>query len=402
MRLIAEGGEGFRIGLGIAGVAGEESVGETFGEAVAAAAELDEGVEARAVGAVGEVHVAEALEVLDLQVGEVVADELEVGWARAGFKEEGHGGKERGAVLGGECGHAVDFGGTVRDAGEQRGVEDADAEAGVAQALDGAEAQVGAGCAGLELAGEVCVRRRDGDVDDEGAASVNLLKEVDVALDEGGLGDDAEAEVFAFRHDFEQAAGEFGAALDGLPGIGGGTEGDFFVEPVLAGEFAEVLLEEPGGVFLDEDLFFEGFGGAEAGGFTRGFEEFVSVAGVAVAAGELAAAIGIDGPGGPAEAFGDGVVEDGAAGEGAELDVVADVELLAIGGGTAEGGAALVPDDGEECRSVRLFFAHVVERSGCGRWGQVREGRQGEEIRRWYVGCSTLRGSAAATARIHP
>ncbi len=54
-----------------------------------------------------------------------------------------------------------------------------------------------------------------------------------------------------------------------------------------------------------------------------GLEELVGVAGVAVFAGELAAAKGVDGPGVLELAFGDGAVEEGTGLEGAEVDVVA-------------------------------------------------------------------------------
>ena len=134
-------------------------------------------------------------------------------------------------------------------------------------------------------------------MEDEGVLCGDLLEQVDVTLDEFGFGDDAEAIAGAAGEDFEERAGDFRGALDGLVRIGGGTEGDFFGGINLS----ELLLEEPGGVVFQVDVAFEGglpgwrfaFGDGRGGGL----EELVGVAGVAVAAGELAAAVRVDGIG---------------------------------------------------------------------------------------------------------
>ncbi len=58
-----------------------------------------------------------------------------------------------------------------------------------------------------------------------------------------------------------------------------------------------------------------------------GLKELMRLAGVAVFAAELAAAIGVDGVGHREPALGDGLVQDGARGEGFELDEVAVVSV---------------------------------------------------------------------------
>jgi hypothetical protein len=81
-----------------------------------------------------------------------------------------------------------------------------------------------------------------------------------------------------------------------------------------------------------------------------GGHELMRVAGVAVAAGELAAAVWIDAPGHPGHAFGVDAAEDGADVEGAELDEVA---VVGVGGfeghaGYASGSGRGLIEDGEE------------------------------------------------------
>ena len=113
-------------------------------------------------------------------------------------------------------------------------------------------------------------------MDDEGVAGGDLLEEIDVAGDEGGLGDDADAEAFLAGEDFEEGAGDAYAAFDGLVGIGGGADGDLFGGV----DVAEFLLEEPGGVFLEVDFVLEG----EGPGLLRGCR-WCRVGGVLMGAG---------------------------------------------------------------------------------------------------------------------
>ncbi len=116
------------------------------------------------------------------------------------------------------------------------------------------EAEVGAGGAGFQLAGQCGVGGGDGDVKDQRVVRGDLLEKVDVSGDERGLGDDADAEALLAGEDFEEATGNADAAFDGLVGIGGGADGDLFGWV----DGAKLLLEEPGGVFLEVDLVFEG------------------------------------------------------------------------------------------------------------------------------------------------
>lgn len=130
---------------------------------------------------------------------------------------------------------------------------------------------------------------------------------------------------------------------------------------------AQLLLEEPGGVLLEEDEALEGKGIVEVGSAGRrsargGSHELVGVAGVAITAGELAAAVGIDAPGKPGEALGGGTVEDAADLEGAELDEMAGIGVSRFEGESGDacsrrlGGLS---EDGEEWRSCGVYFRHL-------------------------------------------
>ena len=188
-----------------------------------------------------------------------------------------------------------------------------------------------AGGARLQDAGQLRVGSGDGQVDDQLIVFGDLFKQVDVPGYQVGFGHDADAQPPAGGEDLEQTAGDFGAALDGLVGVGGGADGDF----LAALESAQLLLEQPGGVLLDEDLALEVLGLAE-------LHIFVGVAGVAVAAGELAATIGIDASGEGKTALGDRGVEHGPDGQGAEFHLVAVVD--------PGGGPGLAGDSGEPGR----------------------------------------------------
>ena len=191
-------------------------------------------------------------------------------------------------------------------------------------------------------------------MDGELVALRNALEEIDITGDQVGFGDDAQTVAFVFGEDFEQAAGDAHAAFDRLIGIGGCANDDL-LGWVCRVDAAEFLLEEPGGVFLEVDLALEGEGpgllrdvegSGSDGGDGVGLEELVGVAGEAVFAAELAAAIGVDGPRDPRSALGGGAVEDGACLHGFELDEVAVVGVGGLGGeaGHADGGLL---EDGE-------------------------------------------------------
>jgi len=186
-------------------------------------------------------------------------------------------------------------------------------------------------------------------VDGEFVAFGDLLQQIDVAFDEARFGDDAEVVAFVLGEDFEDAACDADAALDGLVGVGCGADGDLFVGV----DVAEFLFEEPGGVFFQIDFALEGQGpgllrdvecAASRGCERCGLQELVSVAGEAVLAAEFAAAVGIDGVGHPELAFGDRAIEDGAGVHGFELDEVAVVGVLGFRGESGHADRGLGQD----------------------------------------------------------
>ena len=165
-------------------------------------------------------------------------------------------------------------------------------------------------------------------MENQGVVRGDLLEEVDVAGDERGLRNDADAEAFLAGEDFEEATRDADAALNRLVGIGGCSDRDLFGGV----DGAELLFEEPGSVLFEVDFLLEGLGpgllrNVEHAGRWRidggGLEEFVGIAGVAVFAAELTSAEGVDGPVMLELTLGDGAVEYGAGLEGAELDLVA-------------------------------------------------------------------------------
>ena len=129
------------------------------------------------------------------------------------------------------------------------------------------------------LASSVVMR----DADADGAVRGQLLQQIDVARDQGVLGDDADR-LAALGGDFQAAAGELELALGRLVAIGDAGEGDRLRPPVRPGE---PLAQQLGGAMLHQDLGFEVEAGAEA-------QVLVARPGVAVAAAVGAAAVGID------------------------------------------------------------------------------------------------------------
>ncbi len=121
-------------------------------------------------------------------------------------------------------------------------------------------------------------------MNDERVVLRDLLQEIDVAGDERGLGDDADAQALLAGEDFEERAGDADAAFDRLIRIGGSPDRNLFGWVNVA----ELLFEQPRGVFLEVDLVLEGAGpgllrdvdGAWRRGIDRGrLEELVGVAG---------------------------------------------------------------------------------------------------------------------------
>ena len=139
-----------------------------------------------------------------------------------------------------------------------------------------------------------------------------------VADNRVGFGGDGEIAALAFGEDFEDGAGSAEAALGRLIGIGCGADG----YRLIWGYFAQVSAQQRGGVGLGVDLVFE-FAGVEV-------HEFVRVAGVAVAASELAAAVGVDRPFEGQARF--GAVEEAAGGEFEVLYLALGFQSLAFRG----------------------------------------------------------------------
>ena len=173
----------------------------------------------------------------------------------------------------------------VVEAGQDRGGDDAAADAGSGERLHGGEAEVGAGGFGFEAAGEVGIEGGDGEVDVDEVALGDLFEDVEVAWGEVAFGGDPEFAARLGGENFEDAAGEFVAALGVLVGVGGGAKGD----GLGLGDAGEFAAEFAGVPDLGEDAGFEILRFAQ-------FHKFVGVAGVTVLAGHFAAAVGIDGP----------------------------------------------------------------------------------------------------------
>ena len=116
-------------------------------------------------------------------------------------------------------------------------------------------------------------------------AQRDFPQEVEITHDERGFSDDSQAEAAGFGEDFEQRARDPLLALERLIRVGGRAKGDVgsrFQAPQFLGQ-------EPCRVLFEVNLVLEVF--------RCKFEKFVGIAGIAIAAGKLAAAIGIDGVG---------------------------------------------------------------------------------------------------------
>ena len=144
------------------------------------------------------------------------------------------------------------------------------------------------------------------------------------------------------RELFQDAARDFIAALGGLVGIGCRAQSDRFI----ASYFAQFLPQKIRGVLLDVDLLLELHALAH-------FHKFVGVAGVAVAAAELASAVGVDGPGEGHLAVADAAVQQRLRGQREVLD------LMTFAQGFTGGGEARNAD---ECRLLIVLFVGSGEK----------------------------------------
>jgi hypothetical protein len=86
----------------------------------------------------------------------------------------------------------------------------------------------GRGARGSRIRAELDIQRGDGHVDRELVVLSDFAKNFEVAHDQIRFGDNAQLEAAMAGELFENAAGDFVAALGGLVGIGGGAEGDGF------------------------------------------------------------------------------------------------------------------------------------------------------------------------------
>src|ERR1019366_7588078 len=118
--------------------------------------------------------------------------------------------------------------------------------AGAREALDGANAARWSRDEGLDRTRLGLVPKRDADHDREPSAARQILEDVDVALDEGALGDDARR-VSVLGADFEAPAREPVAGLQRLVAIGDAAEDHLLPLPLRG---VERLAEQLGGVLL--------------------------------------------------------------------------------------------------------------------------------------------------------
>ncbi len=119
----------------------------------------------------------------------------------------------------------------------------------------------------------------------------------------------------------EQAARHLRCSLDGLVRIRRCADRNLLARANVA----QLLPQQPRGVLLDEDLALKILRVAQ-------LHKLVGIARVAVAAGELAPAIGVDALGKDLPPFRDGVVENGAHRQRPEFDQVAVAHVISLVG----------------------------------------------------------------------
>ena len=138
----------------------------------------------------------------------------------------------------------------------------------------------------LDPAGQGRIETGDRDVDPQPVELLQLPEQLDVAQDDGRLCRDGELEAPDLKQLFEQGACHTVMMFGGLVGIGCRTKGDRLIRERRP---TEPSPQRAGRSAFDEDFLFEVLPAME-------IEEAVGVARVAVAAGELTAAVGVDGP----------------------------------------------------------------------------------------------------------
>ena len=148
---------------------------------------------------------------------------------------------------------------------------------------DGLEPRSRRARARLHRAGELAVERGDGERDLDQSSLRHGAKNVEIAQDERGFGDDADG-MIGRGQKFEDATHDAVAPLDRLIGVGVGADGD---GARTIGGIGELTLERSSGIGLGEQLGLEIEPGRQA-------EKSVGWPREAIDAAMLAAAIGID------------------------------------------------------------------------------------------------------------
>src|SRR5262249_20518064 len=150
---------------------------------------------------------------------EAVLEDLLDGAGEAQEGPAGPGGAGRGGAL--EDGDDL----AVVDAGDDGCAHDADGNAGLGEGLEGAEAAIGGGGPGLDGTGGGIVGEGDAEAEAEAGVLGEGEEQIDVALDEGALGNEADG-VLVLDADFEALARELEVVLDGLVAVGDAGEHD--------------------------------------------------------------------------------------------------------------------------------------------------------------------------------
>ena len=170
--------------------------------------------------------------------------------------------------------------------GHDRRTTYSNAQSRLRQCADGVDAKIGPRRARLENSRQFDVERGDCDVHRQPVRLRHLRQHIEIANHQVRLGDDAQLKAAVARKFFKNGARDLVAAFGRLVGIGCSPQRDRFV-PFHA---PQVVAEQPGSMLLDVNLLLELHAIAH-------LHELVRVAGIAVAASELAAAIRIDRPG---------------------------------------------------------------------------------------------------------
>ena len=219
------------------------------------------------------------------ELREFFLEEGEEGLPRSGHEIKDAAAEPLRAGVASLAGERIEIGAAIRHVRNHGHDEDADGDSGFAQLADGFEAQNRVRRARFEHASEARAHGGDRHIDGNRRALSDALEQVNIAHDAIRFRGDREAEAFAFGHFFEDGARGAKFLFGRLIWIGGGSDGDVFAPGLARGEVAR---NERTGILFDENLLFE-FVAIQ-------LHEFVRIAGVAIAAAEFAAAIGVDRP----------------------------------------------------------------------------------------------------------